>query len=297
MSDDEIRGRAELLLGDLEALQPGRSFVPSPTMPTREAYDLQEAVVRLRECRGERVIGYKIGCISPVIQAQLGADRPIFGRMFDTGCFPSGSRLSHSRFADLAIEGELAIRLARDVAGLTLSDEDAIAAIGSVFPVIELHHYGWRSAGGSLPTLIATSGMHAGLVPSTQETSISDRVPSVQGLGSTDKTDETGSSRFCQPARGMPPGSRAGVSSVLSVSLSIHINDRLVGSTTEPWAMGSPTAALFWLCNSLDSVGERLMRDQVILTGSVLPLFPVRPGDRVVVEARLLGQCVVQIDA
>src|SRR5215471_3263635 len=125
MSDDEIRGRAELLLGDMDAVRPGHSFVPPPTMTTREAYALQAEVVRLRERRGERVIGYKVGCISPVIQAQLGADRPIFGRLFDTGCFPPNSRLSHARFADLAIEGELAIRLARDVPGPILSDEDA----------------------------------------------------------------------------------------------------------------------------------------------------------------------------
>src|SRR5215831_4919908 len=125
MSDDEIRGRAELLLGDMDALRPGHSFVPPRTMPTREAYHLQEEVVRLRERRGERVIGYKIGCVSPVIQAQLGADRPIFGRVFDTGCFPPGSRLSHARSADLAIEGELAIRLARDVSGSTLTNDDS----------------------------------------------------------------------------------------------------------------------------------------------------------------------------
>src|SRR5262249_21761527 len=164
-----VRGHAELLLADLDALQPGRSFVPSPTMPSRDAYTLQQEVVRLRERRGERVIGYKIGCISPAIQAQLGADQPIFGRVFDTGCFPSRSRLSHARFADLAIEGELAIRLDRDWSNSPRSDVDDFEAIRSVFPVIELHHFGVRSAGGSLPALIATSGMHAGLVPSQEE--------------------------------------------------------------------------------------------------------------------------------
>jgi 2-keto-4-pentenoate hydratase len=259
MSDDEIRGRADLMLGDLDALQPGRSFVPPPTLTTGEAYALQAEVVRLRERRGERVIGYKIGCISPVIQAQLGADRPIFGRVFDTGCFPPGSRVSHARFADLAIEGELAIRLARDVPGSTLSDDEAAAAIGSVFPVIELHHYGWLSVGLSLPALIATSGMHAGLVPSAEETSGSGRVPAVK-------------------------------------ELSIRINDEVLGSTTQPWAMGSATAGLRWLSSHLESVGERLMRDQVILTGSVLPLFLVRPGDRAIVEARPLARSLVDID-
>ena len=86
----------------------------------------------MRERRGERVIGYKIGCISRVIQEQLGIHQPIFGRVFDTGCFPSGSRLSHARFADLAVEGELALRLCRDLPDSPLPDDDYVAAIGSV---------------------------------------------------------------------------------------------------------------------------------------------------------------------
>jgi 2-keto-4-pentenoate hydratase len=259
MSEDELHGWADLMLADLDARQPGRSFVPPVELATQHAYALQREVVRLRECRGERVIGYKIGCISRVIQEQLGIHQPIFGRVFDTGCVPPGSRLSHARFADLAVEGELALRLCRDLPDSPLPDDEYLAAIGSVFPVIELHHYGLRSTGPSLPALIATSGMHAGLVPPVEETACSGRVPLVR-------------------------------------ELNVRINDEPVGSTTEPWAMGSPAVTLRWLSTRLNEVGARLMRGQVILTGSRLQLFTVGPGAQVVVEARPLECCVVAID-
>src|SRR2546423_11515936 len=94
MYEDELGRWAHDLLADLDARRPGRCFVPPEGLTTPRAYALQHEVVRLREARGERVIGYKIGCTSRVIQAQLGTREPIFGRVFDTGCFPSGSRLS-----------------------------------------------------------------------------------------------------------------------------------------------------------------------------------------------------------
>src|SRR5262249_35739469 len=158
----DIRSWADRLLADLDVRQPGRSSGPPAELTVQQAYTLQAEVVRLRERRGERVIGYKVGCTSPVIQEQLGIRQPILGRVFDTVCFPPGSPLSYARFADLAVEGELALRLSRDLPDSRLSDDDFAAAIGSVFPVIELHHDLRRPTGLSLPALIATNGMHAG---------------------------------------------------------------------------------------------------------------------------------------
>ncbi len=43
-------------------------------LTTREAYALQVEIARLREQRGERVIGYNVGCTSQTIQHQLGVN-------------------------------------------------------------------------------------------------------------------------------------------------------------------------------------------------------------------------------
>jgi 2-keto-4-pentenoate hydratase len=259
MSGDELAVWARYLLTDLDARRPWRSFVPPDGLTPERAYALQGEVAWLREARGERVIGYKIGCTSRAIQDQLGIREPIFGRVFDTGCIPAGPRLSLASYANLAIEGELAIRLSRDLPRSPLSEEEYTGAIGSVFPVIELHHHVLPMNGHPLAALIASGAMHAGLVLAEQEMRCSGRVPVVN-------------------------------------ELDVTINDRLVGMTREPWTMGGPATTLRWLTARLAEWGLQLLRWQVILTGSALPLFPVKPGSRVVAEACPLGMSSVAID-
>ncbi len=125
-------------------------------------------MARLREQRGEKIIGYKIGCVSKPIQEQLGVSEPIFGRIFDTGCVRSGVRLSYARYANLAVEGEMALRLSNDLAGSSLTEEECRGAIAAVFPVIELHHYVLPEARSPAAELIARNGIHAGFVLAEQ---------------------------------------------------------------------------------------------------------------------------------
>ncbi len=258
MSHDETAETARRLLDDQDALLPWRTFVPAVDLPPDRAYSLQAEVARLREGRGEKIIGYKIGCTSRAIQDQLGIREPIFARIFDTGCIPAASSIDHSAFANLAIEGELAIRLAVDLMpGLRAGDE-CEAAIASVFPVVELHHYVLPAGHHSVAALIASGGMHAGFVLPEREIADRGRVPDVVGLD-------------------------------------VAINGERVGTTAEPWTMGGPPAVLRWLGARLAGTGLSLRRGQIILTGSPLPLYPVEPGSRVVVEALPLGHSSVTI--
>ncbi len=67
------------------------------------AYAVQAEVGRLREQRGERIIGYKVGCTSNSTRNSW-MQEPIFGRIFDTGCYWLGACSPHSWFANLAVE-------------------------------------------------------------------------------------------------------------------------------------------------------------------------------------------------
>src|ERR1039457_5132459 len=85
---------AQRMLADYDARTPGQ-FVGEPLdLTTAQAYALQAEIARLREQRGEKVIGYKVGCTSRPIQEQLGVKEPMFGRIFHTECHPSGVHLS-----------------------------------------------------------------------------------------------------------------------------------------------------------------------------------------------------------
>jgi 2-keto-4-pentenoate hydratase len=259
MSSSERAIWARRLLADFDSLTPWRTFVPPDRLTLEEAYALQGEVAGLRQERGDRIVGYKIGCTSRAIQDQLGIHQAIFGRVFEKGCFKAGSRLDHARFANLAVEGELAMRLSRDLSYGPLSDEEYIEAVKTVFPVIELHHYDLPVNSHPGVPLIASGGMHAGLVLPVQETMCQDGVP-------------------------------------LVMDLELAINGRVAGRTEAPWPMDGPAAALRWLSAQLAEWGLQLLSGQVILTGSALPLFPVGPGSRIVAEARSLWSSSVVID-
>jgi 2-keto-4-pentenoate hydratase len=247
-------------LAHYDARTPGRLSSSPPALTVHDAYAIQAEVGRLREQRGERIIGYKVGCTSKPIQKQLGVPEPIFGRLFDTGCFRSGACLSHACFANLAVEGELAVRLGNDLYGPAVSEQKCREAIEALFPVIELHHYVVPEAWPPAQWLIASGGMHAGYV-------FDERGPGWAG-----------SENFAQ-------------------SLSIRINDVMVGAVEDAASLVCPIESLRWLTGRLAQFGLELRKGQVILTGSPMKLFPVGPGSHIIVEAPPLGACCVEIAA
>ncbi len=150
---ESVRALAARQLADYRAGTPGTFFADpeQPPLGLDDAYRVQAEVAALR-APAERVVGYKVGCTGPGTRAQFGLDGPIRGLLYDTELHPSGSELSSSAYAELAIEGELAVRLGDD------------GRIATVFPVIELHNYVFRGQPPTLAELVANNGIHAGVV-------------------------------------------------------------------------------------------------------------------------------------
>ncbi len=251
---------ARRVLADYDARTPGRLSAGPPDLTTAQAYALQAEITRLREQRGEKVIGYKVGCTSRAIQTQLGVHEPIFGRLFDTEFHPPGAHLTTARFANLAVEGEIAVRLSQNLPCEPRSAVEYREAIAEVFPVIELHHHVLPGAWSPGRWLVVSNGLHAGFVFAEPETRRSDAANSAR-------------------------------------SLSVRINDVVVGNDADAAALRDRTIeSLRWLAGRLARFGLHLCKGQVILTGSSLELFPVFPGSRVVVDAPPLGVSSVRFD-
>jgi len=254
----DFQDLARRMLADYDARTPGQLVGGPPDLTTAQAYALQAEIARLRAERGENVIGYKVGCASRTIQVQLGVKGPIFGRLFDTERHLSGARLSAARYANLGVEGEMAVRLSKGLPSCPVSSEECREAIAELFPVIELHHYvlpmGWPPG----QWLIASNGMHAGFVHAEAESRC------------------------------------AGLADVAH-KLSIRINEAVVGAVEDAASLTSPIESLRWLAGRLAQFGLQLHKGQVVLTGSPMPLCPVALGSRVVVEAPPLGASRVEI--
>ena len=238
-----VRGLAARQLADYRAGTPGSFFGEEdrPSLTLEDAYTVQAEVARLRVAQGESVAGYKVGATGPGTRRQFGMDGPVRGFLYEAELYPSGAPLSHASYANLAVEGELAVRL---------GDE---AEISRVFPVIELHNYVLRSETPNLQELVANSGLHAGVV-----------LPDADGTGWSGE----------EPLDGV---------------LRIEINGRTVEEGSMSGVPGGPAGSVGWLRRHLEAHGLALRPRQLVLTGTPLGLYPVRPNDTVRVTAGRLG--------
>ena len=128
-----------------------------------EAYAIQSEIHELRITEGDQLIGYKVGCVSETIQESLNIREPVFGRLYASECFDTGTTFPLNQFNNLAIEGELAVRLNSQVENDGGREFSTTDIIHSVFPVIELHHFPFEQTPSALD-LVALNAIHAGFV-------------------------------------------------------------------------------------------------------------------------------------
>jgi 2-keto-4-pentenoate hydratase len=145
---------------DYRRMVPGGAFAdPGFSLTLDDAYTVQMEVARLRCATGDAVAGYKIGCIGPGVVMQFGMSGPIHARLFRSEIRSGGDTLRYDAYANLAIEGEMALRVGEG------------NRIFAAFPVIELHHFVFRAPKKTLAELVANNGINAGaVIPAHLET-------------------------------------------------------------------------------------------------------------------------------
>ncbi len=165
MTNFEVQTLAGRQLHDYDARKPGMVFAePTFHIALDDAYRVQIETAQLRVLRGETVAGYKIGCVSAAVRRQLGTEHAVFGHLFASEVRAGPAALSADEFCCLAIEGELALTLDADIDDIAGLREDPARFVGSVFPVIELHHYIFRGPNPSAAEVVANNALQAGIV-------------------------------------------------------------------------------------------------------------------------------------
>jgi 2-keto-4-pentenoate hydratase len=256
----QIRRWASRQLADYDAGQPGTLFAEGIVLDVSQAYNLSSAVAQLRLDRGEQMIGYKVGCTSSKIRAQLGIEHCVSGRLYDTEQHPSAAVLSRERFANLAIEGELAVELSREPNENDFSAGKSPACVARVFPVIELHNHVMRGVQPSAGELIANNAIHAGFVAGV----------------------------------GINPQNICSDGSLVTSSLSIFADDRLLDECAGTELIQTLHSSLEWLTAALRDRGDRLSAGQVVLTGSIPSLIPIANDCGIRVEAPPIGSVEIE---
>lgn len=249
MNTPSFAADADRLLSDYDRREPCALFAERD--PERidlgAAYALQHAVSARRISRGERPLGYKVGCIGAAIQRQFGLDEPVCARVWANERHASGASLALGAYDAPAVEAEIAVRMRTSFAPAA-SDEEIAAAVETWFPVIELHQYVFRGGRPTSAELIAGGALHAGIV--TGRTEVGGRM----------------------------------VAQLAEVAFEMEIGGAVVERTRAADLPGGPLGSLRWLAKKLAEFGRGIAPGDVILTGSPGKLHRVSAPGRVVVR-------------
>jgi 2-keto-4-pentenoate hydratase len=253
----DIRAAAETIASARRNRTPLQPFAGDAAPQTEaEGYRIQDALHGLLSADFGALVGYKIGCTSPVMQRYLDIPHPCGGGVFAKGVHESGASLSYRDFVRVGVECEIAVRLARDLAAsqAPFTADSVALAIEAYLPAIEIvddRYAKWETMGA--PTLVADDFFAAGCV-----------------LGK--------------------PVARSAAPDLLEVVGRALINGVEAGQGTGADVLGHPHNALAWLANHLAAEAKGLRAGEIVLTGSLVKTVWLNAGDNVVMELAGLGR-------
>jgi 2-oxo-3-hexenedioate decarboxylase len=237
----------------LAALDSGRAIEPFstrlPGLRLDDAYRVAAAVRRLRQARGERPLGRKLGFTNPTIWAEYGVYEPNWGYVYDhTVHNVADSTFALARFAEPRIEPEIVFGLA--AAPFPDMDErallDAIEWVAHGFEIVQSIFPGWKFAA---PDTVVANGLHGALL-------IGPRHPVAANADHWHVTLST-------------------------FAVDLARNGRVVDRGCGANVLGGPLSALRRLVDLLahDRISPALAAGEIVTTGTLTRALPVAPGE------------------
>ncbi|HMO07322.1 MAG TPA: fumarylacetoacetate hydrolase family protein [Paracoccaceae bacterium] len=207
------------------------------------------AIRGLREKRGERPVGRKIGFSNARLWPVYGVDRPMWNYVWDTTLHAAGAGpLPLAGFAEPRIEPEIVLELA--AAPEPGMDEAALlGCVGRVAHGFELVHSvfpGWRF---TVAQCTAAFGLHGALL--------------------------------CGPWQDIAARSGDWGRWLSDFSVTLSVNGRAIETGHASNVLGGPLRALKHLVDAIgaDPGAPRLAAGELVSTGTLTDALPVRPGD------------------
>jgi 2-keto-4-pentenoate hydratase len=239
---DTVARAAERLIAASEtglACPPVRDLIGPDDIDV--AYRVQRAVISHRVANGARLVGRKIGLTSAAIQRQVGVDRPDFGVLLDDMWFTDDEVIPFRRLLQPRAEAEVAFLLGRDL-DASVDDATIRGAIRSAFAAVEV---------------------------------VDSRIDNWQIAITDTVADNASSGVFVLGGREVP----LTAFEPADVRMTMRRNGELVSQGDGRACMGDPLNALTWLAHTAIDIGHPLRAGDIVLSGALGPMVPVRPGD------------------
>lgn len=235
--------------------QPVRTLLPEGDLAA--AYQVQQLNTDLALAQGRRISGKKIGLTSVAVQKQLGVDQPDYGVLFADMEVPSGGSVAFGSVLQPRVEAEVALVIGQDLTHPDTTLAELISAVEFVLPAIEIvdsRVAGWDI---SITDTIADNASSGAYVLGNRPVRLADVDLALCGMALYN--------------RGEPVSVGAGVA-----------------------CLGHPLTAALWLARTMARIGQPLTAGEVVLTGALGPMVPVRAGETYHASINGLGSVSVQ---
>ena len=224
------------------------------------SYQVQAAAVEASKLTRA---GWKVAATSAMAQELLGMDGPSIGPVFAEHIFKPGSTLIARPEHGAAIECEIAFEMTEDLGDDPITSmDDLLASTARALIAVEL--VGCRFEGGfkgsGISVCISDFSFNAALV----------RGPEITGWRDMDLS---------------------------AVTAKITQNGVAGNAGTGAAVLGNPILALQWAAIEAQSIGMPFRKGDIITTGTMTGVTPVKPGDTVVCDFGACGQIPISFEA
>lgn len=228
-----------------------------PEMDWADAYDIQWAIRRRKELRGNRIVGMKMGLTSRAKMRQMDVDSPIYGFLADYFSISTGAEIQIKELIHPKVEAEIAFVTKTPLRGPGCTVAHALAAIDFALPAIEVIDSRYENFRFDLKSVIADNASSARFVTGG-------RCRAVEDLD------------------------------LKTLGVVVEKNGEAVALGAGAAVLGHPALSLAMLANMLAERGEEVPAGTFIMTGGITEAIPVVAGDVVIARFQDLGQVSVR---
>jgi 2-oxopent-4-enoate/cis-2-oxohex-4-enoate hydratase len=216
-----------------------------PEITIENAYHISKRMVQLRLDRdGEKIVGKKIGVTSDAVQKMLGVYQPDFGFLTNTMAFANDAAIRiPGQLIQPRAEGEIAFRLKKDLRGPGVTAAQVLDATEAIIPCFEIVDSRIRDWKIKIQDTVADNASCGVYVLGREE---------------------------------LDPRSL----DLPNLEIDVFKNGTRISSGKGAAVQGNPLTAVAWLANTLGQFDIPFLAGEVILSGSLVPLEPVKAGDK-----------------
>ncbi|MGF1468171.1 MAG: 2-keto-4-pentenoate hydratase [Sandaracinaceae bacterium] len=220
-----------------------------PDLTEDEAIAIQALSIERRLSRGERRVGVKMGLTSRAKMAQVGVHQVLWGRLTDAMRREDGGEVAMSDFIHPRAEPEVAVLIARPLAG-PVSPMEALAACEAVAPAIEVIDSRYANFRFRLPDVVA---------------------------------DNASSSAFVLGPWSPPSAD------VANLGIVVTVDGEAVQIGSSAAILGHPLRSLAAAAQRVAAAGERLEPGYIVMAGGATAATPLAAGTHVKADVESLG--------